>query len=104
MSPARVGIGEALTLASALAHVALTVRVGRQVGGVDGEVAAEFGLLPMQAVEHAGDAGVEDVGVGAQLGGEAVGGVDGRALAADGLPQRIVLADERHGSRPRRVL
>jgi hypothetical protein len=84
VTPARVGIGEALALRAVLGKVALAVRVRGQVARVDGEVAAEVGVLPMEAVEDASDAGVEQIGVGAELGGEAVGGVDGRALAADG--------------------
>ena len=50
----------------------------------------------MEPIQYPRDAGVKQVGVGAELGGEAVGGVDGRALPADGFPQRVVLAHERH--------
>jgi len=36
----------------------------------------------MEPVQHSGDAGVEEIGVCAELRREPVGGVDGRALAA----------------------
>jgi hypothetical protein len=57
---------------------------------------------PDGGLEHAGDAVLEQVGVGPELRGEAVGGVDGRALAADGLAESRVLAHEGNGASPRR--
>jgi len=56
----------------------------------------------MQPVEDSRDALVEQMRVGAELRGEAVGGVDGRALPADGLAERVVLADQGDRAGPRR--
>jgi hypothetical protein len=55
---------------------------------------------------HATDAAVEQVAVGAELGGEAVAGVHGRHIVVsregDGRPQCGVFPNEGHGTRPRR--
>ncbi len=59
VSPARVRVGVPLALRAVLREIALPIRVGGQVGSVDGEVAPEFGLLGAEPVEYAGDARVE---------------------------------------------
>jgi hypothetical protein len=105
--PGGVGIGElgVGTLAATLAHEPLAVGVGGHVGAVDGDVAAKLGKLRVQAGGHAVKAPVEHVAVEAELGREAVAGVDGwdRGTLGDGGAQGRVLTDERDCSSPRRT-
>lgn len=56
----------------------------------------------MEPTEDAGDAGVKQFRVRAELRGEAVAGEHGGSFAADGLAKRGVLAHERHRASPRR--
>ena len=104
VAPARVRVGVALALGAVLREVALTVRVDGQVGSVDGEVAAELGLLGAEPIQDPRDAGVEQIGVGAELRREAVASPMARrfARASDCLSQRVMLADQGDGAGPRR--
>jgi cobalamin synthase len=56
--PGGVGIAVALALSAALGDVALTVRVGRHIGGVNGDVLPVLGKLGAQRVGETAEAGV----------------------------------------------
>src|SRR5579884_1987863 len=81
MAPRGVRVAEPLALRAVLREIPLAVREGGHVARVDRHVTAELGELCAQRREHAGDAGVERVAVGAELDSEAVAGVDGRDAA-----------------------
>jgi len=100
--PGGIHVGVPLPLRTVLREVALPVRVGGHVRGVDGEVGPVLGTLGVEGGGDAGDAGVEQVAVGAELRAEAVASVHARDGAADGLSERGVLGDERHGAGPLR--
>jgi len=80
VAPSSVRVREPLTLATALAHVPLTVGVGGKVRGVDGSVAAVLGEFVTEGAGRAVDAGVEQVAVGAELRREAAAGINARDL------------------------
>jgi hypothetical protein len=81
----------------------LAIGVGREVAGVDGDVLAQVGSLLLDALDHGGDAGVEQMPVLPELRGKALTGVDARAVpGADRSKQSGVLTDQRHRARPGR--
>jgi dTDP-4-amino-4,6-dideoxygalactose transaminase len=63
----RIGELGVCALAATLGDEPLAVGVGGHVGAVDGDVAAKFGKLRVQARGHAVEAAVEHVAVGAEL-------------------------------------
>ncbi len=91
-----------------LGQVALAVRVGGQVGAVDGDVRPHLRVCNVGRGGHAVKAGGEQIAVGPEFGREAVAGVYGRHVVCvppgtgDGCPQSGVFPDESHGTRPRR--